>query len=165
MGGLSRCDEVSTRWEQQDAGQSDRENWMFKKSVTTTKCLDWNNPKGYCSLFQDSPARSIQPIRQALRECLVTSAILMLSLVRSSVREELAVERLAQRLIRTLKVMGITHIPGFDIFGSTRVENEKAKNCELRERKIFEYVVSRMKVNMRVTQNSHAGKWYGDTIQ
>lgn len=60
---------------------------------------------------------------------------------------------------------GITHIPSFDIYARTRVENREAKNCEPSKVKTVECVVRRMKESIRGTQNRQAQKWYGDTLQ
>lgn len=69
-----------------------------------------------------------------------------------------AVGWLAQQLIGILKLISITHATGFDIYGSTGGKSREAKSGKLNEKRIVEYVVRRMKTDMRVTKNSYDRK-------
>lgn len=136
-----------------------------KRALQRRNVCTETTPRTAVLYLENVRSGTIGPIRQTLREYLPTCTLPGLSFVGGSVMEVFENERLAQRIIETLKMMGMTHVPSFDIYGSTRVESREAKNCKLNERRIVECVVSRMKANMGGTQNSHARKWYGDTLQ
>lgn len=117
-------------------------------------------PKITAVYFKNIRRGPIGTIRQALRECLPSWALLGLSFIGSSILEILTDERLTERLIGTLKLMGISHVPDFDVYGGAprRVQDTSGHRDE--NKHTIELVIRRMTANIRVTLNKYAKEWY-----
>lgn len=83
-------------------------------------------PKPMAVYFKNNRRGQIGTIRRALRESLPLWALLGIGFVEGSVMEIITDTNLKERLIATLKLMGIAEIPGFDILDDTTRSEQKS---------------------------------------
>lgn len=78
----------------------------------------------------------------------------------ASVLEVLADNRLNDRLIGTVTMMGIKHVPDFDIFGNGLRKDRDTLPQACKDNQNAEMVQRRMRANLQNAHNTHARKWY-----
>lgn len=115
--------------------------------------------------FRNIRRGPIGAIRQALRYCLPSWPLLGLGFVGESILEVITDDRLSKRLTGTHKLMGISHVPQFDIYECAPSPEQVPRDSPNQKRIGIELVIRRMKANLRVTLNSFARSWYESTLQ
>lgn len=104
-------------------------------------------------------------VRNALRESLPSWALLGLDFVGASVLEIITDEKLKDRTIATLKMMGITVIPGFDILEKAASVPKPGETPAERSQRNLRTAAYRLQKNVEKARNRWATKWYQNKLQ
>lgn len=134
---------------------SERNNKAKQTLITQNVYTEWKQD-ALPVYYQNVNRVPIRPIRQALRECLPTWALLRMSFIGSSVLEIFARWRLKERLIGKLKVLGIEQIENFDSFNTAPGTRTNVETAEMGKKKEICFVVRQITSNIRNTHNVHA---------
>lgn len=115
----------------------------------------------YCKNIRRGP---IDQVRNALRECLPSWALLGLDLIGPSVLEIIANERLKDRAVSTLKAIGITPIPQFDGLDNTAGRTQPGESTLEQKTRQLKYTAHKLQKNIDKTHSRWATQWYTETL-
>lgn len=119
-----------------------------------------HKPKPIGLYFKNIRLGSLGMIRKALRECLPSWALLGLDFVGSSILEVVTDQNLKDRVVATMKLIGIAHIPKFDVFESAlRSHQSKEKRADNTKRNL-DAAIYRFQRNVGKAKNHWALSWY-----
>lgn len=102
----------------------------------------------------------IGAIQKALRECLISWALLGISLIGGSISEIITDSRLKDRLVTSLKIMGIVEVRDFDIFeGAKKMAKCQAEKAGTDTTSDLEMAARRMASCVKETRSPYGRKW------
>lgn len=138
---------------------------LMEKIKKARGIIDQNNmrtrmlPKPVAAYFKNVRRGPIGTLRKALRDCLPAWALLGLCFVGGSVLEIITNQRQKDRLTATLRMMGISEIPNFDITSLTKKPQAEGRNESNTVRNI-EAAIRRLEHCSKTCRIEAAMGWY-----
>lgn len=145
---------------------------MLQEKISKTRAfLTRNNlratqePKPVALYFKNVKRGPLGMVRKALRECLPSWALLGLDFVGNSIMEVVTDNQLAARVITTMKMIGIIHVPTFDVFEAALRSHKKDDPNNERKRRNLTAAVHRFKKNAERAKNQWSLGWYKTQLE
>lgn len=110
-----------------------------KSLLTKGSFVPCHEPKPPALYFKIVKRGPLVEIRNALRECLPNWALLGLDFVGSSVMEIITDRQLKDKIVGTLKQLGMVNVPNLSIFESAVRSRKEEESLEDRSERNFKY--------------------------